>query len=50
MVRLGSNLVTSVKEHENVCFIYLSEYDKAMNEIGSEVFAIIKQTMVGNYF
>jgi len=40
--------VTSI--NEDGCFIYLTVYDEAMNEIGSEVYTFIKPTKVGNYF
>ncbi|XP_060858824.1 uncharacterized protein LOC132936152 [Metopolophium dirhodum] len=41
----GSTLITSIREQENGCFVYLTEYDGAMNEICSNVYTIEKPTM-----
>ncbi|XP_025203326.1 uncharacterized protein LOC112600345 [Melanaphis sacchari] len=40
---VGSTILTSVRQQENECYVYLTEYDEKMNEIRSEVYNIIKQ-------
>ncbi|KAE9521925.1 hypothetical protein AGLY_017659 [Aphis glycines] len=39
---IGSTIVTSVRQQENECYVYLTEYDEGMNEIRSEVYNILK--------
>lgn len=46
----GSIIITSIREQENGCFIYMTEYDEAMNEISSNVYSIEKQKTVLTYF